>query len=69
MSDDIRISAEGVKTRLDRGERVVFVDSRNPQAWGSASVKLRGAVRVPADEADKHIHDVPEGALIAAYCT
>lgn len=67
--DDIRITAEDVKARLDRGERVILVDSRNRQAWGSAHEKLRGAVRVPADEVGQHVDEVPEGALIAAYCT
>lgn len=35
-----RVTADEVKERMDRGEQVTFVDTRNPQAWGEAE---RGA--------------------------
>ena len=64
-----RVTVEDVMGRLDRGERVFFVDSRNPQAWGDADVKLPGAVRVPAEEVEKHFADIPRDRMVVTYCT
>lgn len=64
-----RVTVEDVMARLDRGDRVFFVDSRNPQAWGDADVKLPGAVRVPAEEVEKHFADLPRDRPIVTYCT
>ena len=63
------VSAAEAKEMLDRGDPVVFVDARNPVAWGSSQVKLPGAIRIPADEADEHLNEVPRGSTAIAYCT
>ena len=64
-----RITVDEAKERMDRGEPLVFVDTRNPQAWAKATVKLPGAIRVPADEADKHFNEIPPNRAIVTYCT
>ena len=64
-----RITPEEVKTRMDRGEPFAFLDDRNPTAWSGSSVKLPGAIRVPADEAEKHLAEIPRDRAIVAYCT
>ena len=63
------ITADEVKRMLDRGERVTFVDARNPVAWGEATTKLPGAIRVPAGESDQHLDELPRDGLVVAYCT
>ena len=63
------ISAEDAKKLLDRGERVTFVDARNPVAWGSAKDKLPGAIRIPVDDVDGHIGELPEDGTVITYCT
>ena len=65
----IRISVEETLQRLHRGEPFTFVDSRNPRAWGSATHKLPGALRVPADAVDQHLSEIPSGHVVVAYCT
>lgn len=69
MTDISRMTVGDVQRRLERGERVVFLDSRNPQAWGSAATKLPGAIRVPADEVDAHLDEIPRDGTVVAYCT
>jgi rhodanese-related sulfurtransferase len=69
MSEITRITIDEVQRRLDRGERLAFVDTRNPQAWGSAPTKLPGAVRVPADDVPGHLDDLPRDTPIVTYCT
>jgi rhodanese-related sulfurtransferase len=64
-----RITVEEAKERMDRGEPLVFVDTRNPEAWAKSSTKIVGAIRVPADEVDEHIHEIPRNRTIVTYCT
>jgi rhodanese-related sulfurtransferase len=64
-----RVTTDEAKTRMDRGESLVFIDSRNPTAWAQSSVKLPGAIRVPADEVEKHLNEIPLGHAIVTYCT
>lgn len=63
------ISADQAKEMLDRGDPIVFVDARNPVAWGSSREKLPGAVRVPIDEVDAHLGEIPSDATAITYCT
>jgi rhodanese-related sulfurtransferase len=64
-----KISVQDAKKMMDRGEGVLFVDSRNPQAWGSSTSKLPGAVRVPADDVQSHVNELPRDRTIITYCT
>ena len=63
------ISAADAKQMLDRGERVTFVDARNPVAWGEATHKLPSAVRVPVDAVDEHLSELPADGMLITYCT
>ena len=67
--EPLRVTAKEVIERMNRGEDVYFVDTRNPQAWAAADTKLPGAVRVPADAVEQHLADMPRDRMIVAYCT
>jgi rhodanese-related sulfurtransferase len=64
-----RVTVDEVKARMDRGEPVLFLDTRNPTAWNESDVKLPGALRVPADEVEQHLKEIPHGRAIITYCT
>ena len=64
-----RVTVDEVKERMARGEQFVFVDTRNPQAWGEAESKLPGALRVPADEVEQHLDEIPRDRTVITYCT
>ncbi len=64
-----RVTVDEVKERMNRGEPFVFIDTRNPQAWGEAETKLPGAVRVPADEVEQHLEEIPRDRAVITYCT
>jgi rhodanese-related sulfurtransferase len=64
-----RVTTDEVKERMARGEQFTFVDTRNPQAWGEAETKLPGAVRVPADELEQHLDEIPRDRAVITYCT
>ena len=63
------LSPAEAKKMLDSGDAIVFVDARNPMAWGSAREKLPGAIRIPVDEVREHLAELPPGALPITYCT
>ena len=64
-----RITVDEVKQRMDRGEQFAFVDSRNPQAWAESDRKLPNAIRVPANELDQHLDEIPKDRAVITYCT
>jgi rhodanese-related sulfurtransferase len=64
-----RVTVDEVKERMDRGEQFAFVDTRNPVAWGESDVKLPGAIRVPADELEQHLDEIPRDRAVITYCT
>jgi rhodanese-related sulfurtransferase len=64
-----RVTVDEVSERMDRGETFTFVDTRNPQAWGEANTKLPGAIRVPADEVEQHLDEIPHDRTVITYCT
>lgn len=64
-----RVTVDEVKERMDRGEMFAFVDTRNPQAWGEATTKLPGAIRITADEVEQHLNEVPRERTVITYCT
>ena len=64
-----RISADEANARVLAGEPMVFVDSRNPQAWAKSDRKIPGAVRVPADDVESHLTEIDRHSTIVVYCT
>lgn len=68
-SEVTRITVDDAYGRYQRGEPVLFIDSRNPQAWGQAKVKLPGAIRIPPDDVRSHVVGVPRGHTMVTYCT
>jgi len=64
-----RVTVDEVKERMERGETFTFVDTRNPQAWGDATTKLPGAIRVTADEVEQQLDEIPRDRTVISYCT
>jgi rhodanese-related sulfurtransferase len=64
-----RVTVDEVKERMDRGEQFTFVDTRNPKAWAEAKTKLPGANRVPSDEVEQHVSEIPRDRTVITYCT
>jgi rhodanese-related sulfurtransferase len=64
-----RVTVDEVSERMKRGEPFTFIDTRNPKAWGEADTKLPGAIRVPADEVEQHLEEIPRDRAVITYCT
>jgi rhodanese-related sulfurtransferase len=69
MPDDLRISVDELRRRMEAGEDFTVIDTRNPQAWGDSDVKLPGAIRIPVAELEQHLYEIPRDKPIVTYCT
>ncbi len=68
-SEVTKITVDDAYGRYERGEPVIFIDSRNPKAWGESKVKLPAAIRIPADDVRSHVVGIPRGRTMITYCT
>lgn len=64
-----RITPDDVRRRLAIGEKVVFVDARSEDSYRASEVQLSGALRVPPDDAELYVNELPGNALTVSYCT
>ena len=65
-----KVTVEEMAGQLGRSDgRVAIVDARSADAWNNSDVKAGGAVRIPPDEAEKHIADMRRDDYIVVYCT
>jgi len=69
MAENPRIGIDSLRKRMESGEDIVFIDSRNPEAWAQSDVMVPKAIRVPVDDLEKHLYEIPKGKTIVAYCT
>lgn len=69
-SEPERIGIPQVLARLGRGDKIVFIDSRNEVDWGLAGTKIPGAVRVGNnDQLASLIQTLPKDSYVVPYCT
>lgn len=64
-----RINPAEVKKRLDKGESILFIDTRNQHDYGESDVKIPGARRIHYSELMQHLDELPRDRLIVTYCT
>ncbi|BCR04349.1 hypothetical protein DESUT3_14180 [Desulfuromonas versatilis] len=64
------ITIDQVRQRLERGEEIIFIDTRNPDAWGSADNMIPGAIRIGSNEQLLAlVRELPRDSFIVPYCT
>src|SRR5262245_46395441 len=59
------ITAKDLKQRLDKGEKIIIVDSRS----NVGGQMLKGAVQVPTSELEAWSKTIEKSAIIVTYCT
>lgn len=68
--DDVRfISPAELKAMLDGGDRVVVLDARSRGAYETGTVRIPGDLRIPPDELENSLWQIPMGSAIVTYCT
>ena len=69
MPDDLRITVDELRKRMQAGKNITFIDTRNPQAWAQSQEKLPGAIRIPADASTEILSNIPRDTALVTYCT
>ena len=69
MPEAPRITVDGLKRRMDAGEDFTVIDVRNPQAWAQSDTMLPEAIRVPLDDFESHLSQIPMHRPVVTYCT
>lgn len=64
-----RITIDEVKKRMDKGEQIFFIDTRNQHDWDESHVKIPGAIRLHISVLEYHLEQVSHGRTIVPYCT
>ncbi len=67
--DPERAEVGEVKARIERGEQLVFIDSRSSSSWSHSEVKIKGALRIPEEEVQEKLAELPKDRPIVVYCT
>jgi rhodanese-related sulfurtransferase len=68
MADALRISPAEARARVDAG-RALILDVVSPLAWDQLDVAIAGALRIPPDELNDHLAELPTDRDLIAYCT
>lgn len=63
------ITAEELKARMDRGDRIVVIDTRVRGTYAQSDIKIKGAIDIPLTEVDAHLAEIPFGRELVTYCT
>jgi rhodanese-related sulfurtransferase len=69
VPDDLRISADELKQKMQSGEQFTIIDTRNPQAWAEAADMALGAIRFHGDDVNEILARIPPKEPVITYCT
>lgn len=64
-----RITPEALKALIDQGQSVTIVDVRQPDAYIQSPLTILGAIRIPPDEIENRLREIPRGELVVTFCT
>jgi rhodanese-related sulfurtransferase len=63
------ITIEELKRRLDAKEPITLLDGRAAVVWQQSDGQIPGSLRVPPDEVDRLLADIPRDRLVVTYCS
>jgi rhodanese-related sulfurtransferase len=63
------ITVVELKRRLDAKEAITLLDARAPAAWQQSDAQIPGSLRVPPDEVDRLLADIPRDRPVVTYCS
>ena len=67
--DDVRITADELKRKLDAGEELVIVDLRHSMDFEAEPETIPGAFRMDAKELEEQTDRLPRDREVILYCT
>jgi type IV secretory pathway VirB10-like protein len=64
-----RVTVEELKEKIAKREPITIIDSRSQGSYDSTPTKIKGAIRIPLDEVQARLKDIPRDKEIVVYCT
>ena len=64
-----RITVDELKEKLAKNASVFIIDSRSQGSYDNSEIKIKGAVRIPMDEIETRLKEIPHDREIVVYCT
>jgi len=64
--NDLEISPREIKQRLDRGEKVLLVDVREP--WEHAQSRIEGDIHIPMGSIPANLQQLDSDEEVICYC-
>jgi 3-mercaptopyruvate sulfurtransferase SseA len=64
-----RITVDELKEKLAKNAPVFIIDSRSQGSYDNSEIKIKGAVRIPMDEIESRLKEIPRDREIVVYCT
>jgi rhodanese-related sulfurtransferase len=63
-----KIPLDEAKRLFDRKE-ATFLDTRSVESWGESDVTIPTSIRVPPDDVDAHLEEIPRDRTVVTFCT
>lgn len=63
-----RISVDELILMLAKRRPVTIIDVRSRSSYESSDRKIKGAIRIPLDELERRIKEIPRARQIVTYC-
>ena len=63
-----RITIDELKEKMDRGESLLILDSRQGSAWIGSRVQIRGAWHFTAQDLENGLELLPRNREVIIYC-
>jgi rhodanese-related sulfurtransferase len=66
-SDELRLSPSEVHARVREG-RAIVLDVVQPDGWADLDQVIAGALRIPPDDVERRIEELPVERDVITYC-
>jgi hypothetical protein len=64
-----RMTVAELLARFEKHAPVVIVDSRSESSWEGSDKQIKGSIRIPIDQIEARMNELPKDKEIVIYCS
>jgi|SRR5215472_11305605 len=64
-----RLTVAELLARFEKHTPIVIVDSRSESSWEGSDKQIKGSVRIPVDQIEARMNELPRDKEIVIYCS
>ena len=64
-----RMTVADLMARFEKHAPIVIVDSRSESSWEGSDKQIKGSVRIPIDQIEARVSELPKDKEIVIYCS